>query len=268
MNSARKTALVAGVFYLISFVSIPTLLLYTAVHEPNFIVGPGPDTPVLIGGVLEMIVALAGLGSAVVLYPILKRQNQSMALGLVGTRTIEGAVIVVGVACLLTVVTLRQAGVVWSRWGIPGSQGSGPSWQVGGSGRRQSRTAARSAAAWSSRPAAAVCRWRSGCSPVSAARVSRCARRSAGRAGHGHALVGLYDRLFLEPEQLPAFNACCTPGGVEQPSSRVAPFPQHRGGRGGGVIAGEDLLEHLGRPTRCHGIRSNDGVRVAVADDL
>ena len=59
-----------------------------------------------------------------------------------------------------------------------------------------------------------------------------------------------------------------TPGGVKQPSSRVAPFPQHRGGRGGGVIAGEDLLEHLGRPTRCHGIRSNDGVRVAVADDL
>jgi len=111
MNSPRKHALVAGVAYIISFVSIPTLLLYTAVHEPNFIVGPGPDTRVLIGGVLEMIVALAGLVSAVALYPILKRQNQAMALGLVGTRTIEGAVIVVGVACLLTVVTLRQAGV-------------------------------------------------------------------------------------------------------------------------------------------------------------
>jgi hypothetical protein len=111
MNSPRKHALVAGVLYIISFVSIPTLSLYTAVHEPNFIVGPGPDTPVLIGGVLEMIVALAGLGTAVALYPIVKRQNQGMALGFVGTRTIEGAVIVVGVACLLTVVTLRQAGV-------------------------------------------------------------------------------------------------------------------------------------------------------------
>ena len=111
MDSLRKTALIAGLCYLISFVSIPTLLLYTAVHEPNFIVGPGPDTPVLIGGVLEMIVALAGLGSAVALYPIVKRQNQGMALGLVGTRTIEGAGILVGVACLLTVVTLRQAGV-------------------------------------------------------------------------------------------------------------------------------------------------------------
>jgi hypothetical protein len=111
MDSLRKTSLIAGLCYLISFVSIPTLLLYTAVHEPNFIVGPGPDTPVLIGGVLEMIVALAGLGSAVALYPIVKRQNEGMALGLVGTRTIEGAVIVAGVACLLTVVTLRQAGV-------------------------------------------------------------------------------------------------------------------------------------------------------------
>jgi hypothetical protein len=111
MNSPRKHALVAGVLYIISFVSIPTLVLYTAVHEPNFILGPGPDTPVLIGGVLEMIVALAGLGTAVALYPIVKRQNQGMALGFVGTRTIEGAVIVVGVACLLTVVTLRQAGV-------------------------------------------------------------------------------------------------------------------------------------------------------------
>jgi hypothetical protein len=111
MDSLRKTALIAGLCYLISFVSIPTLLLYTAVHEPNFIAGPGPDTAVLIGGVLEMIVALAGLGSAVALYPILKRQNQGMALGFVGTRTIEGAVLVVGVACLLTVVTLRQAGV-------------------------------------------------------------------------------------------------------------------------------------------------------------
>jgi hypothetical protein len=97
--------------YIVSFVSIPTLALYTAVHGPGFITGPGPDTPVLIGGVLEMIVALAGVGTAVALYPIVKRVNQSMALGLVGSRTIEGAVIVAGVACLLTVVTLRQSGV-------------------------------------------------------------------------------------------------------------------------------------------------------------
>ena len=48
MNSPRKTALVAGVFYLLTFVSIPTLALYGPVQDPNYIVGPGPDTPVLI----------------------------------------------------------------------------------------------------------------------------------------------------------------------------------------------------------------------------
>ncbi len=111
MTSLRKTALVAGVFYVLTFVSIPTLLsLYVPVHDPNYIVGPGPDTGVLIGGVLEIIVALAGIGTAVALYPVLKRQNEGMALGLVSSRVLEGALIFAGVASLLTIVTLRQAG--------------------------------------------------------------------------------------------------------------------------------------------------------------
>jgi hypothetical protein len=110
MDSLRKTALVAGVFYVITFVSIPTLALYGAVHDPNYMVGPGPDTPVLLGGVLEIIVALAGIGTAVVLYPVVKRQGEARALGFVGTRVLEAATIFVGVASLLTLVTLRQAG--------------------------------------------------------------------------------------------------------------------------------------------------------------
>ena len=110
MTSLRKTALYAGLAYLISFVSIPTLSLYGAVHDPNYMVNPGPDTPVLIGGVLEIIVALAGIGTAIFLYPVVKRQNQALAMGFVGTRTLEAATIFVGVATLLTVVTLRQAG--------------------------------------------------------------------------------------------------------------------------------------------------------------
>ena len=77
MDSLRKTALVAGVLYLITFVSIPTLALYGPVlSDPNYIVGPGPDTPVLFGGILEIIVALAGIGTAVALYPVVKRQNE------------------------------------------------------------------------------------------------------------------------------------------------------------------------------------------------
>jgi hypothetical protein len=110
MDSLRKTALVAGLLYVITFVSIPTLVLYGPVlSDPNYIVGPGPDTPVIIGGILEVIVALAGVGTAVVLYPVVKRQNEAAALGFVGSRTLEGAAIVAGVVSLLSLVSLRQA---------------------------------------------------------------------------------------------------------------------------------------------------------------
>ncbi len=110
MTSLRKTALVAGALYLLTFVSIPTLVLYGAVREPNFIVGPGPDTPVIFGGILEMIVALACIGTAVVLYPVLKRQNEGVALGFVGARVLEAGTIVVCVVSFLSLVTLRRAG--------------------------------------------------------------------------------------------------------------------------------------------------------------
>lgn len=109
-DSLRRTALVAGVFYLITFVSIPTLALYGPVREPDYIVGSGPDTAVLIGAVLEMIVALACIGTAVTLYPVVKRQNRGVALGFVGSRTLEAATIVGCIVPLLTIVSLRQAG--------------------------------------------------------------------------------------------------------------------------------------------------------------
>src|SRR6266536_6068822 len=110
MDSLRKTALVAGALYLLTFISIPTLFLYVPVHDPKYIVGPGPDTGVIFGGILEMIVALAGIGTAVALYPVVKRQNEGVAMGFVGSRVLEAATIFTGVVCLLSVVTLRQAG--------------------------------------------------------------------------------------------------------------------------------------------------------------
>lgn len=108
MDSLRRTALVAGGFYVATFVSIPTLALYGAIHDPNYIVGPGPDTPVLWGGLLEVIVAIAGIGTAITLYPVARRQNEGLALGFVAARVLEAALILVGVAALLAVVTLRQ----------------------------------------------------------------------------------------------------------------------------------------------------------------
>ena len=109
-ESTRKTALAAGVLYLLTFVSIPTLALYGAIRDPNYIIGSGPDTSVLIGAVLEIIVALAGIGTAVVLFPVLKKQNEAAAVGLVASRILESGTIFVGVAFLLSIVTLRQAG--------------------------------------------------------------------------------------------------------------------------------------------------------------
>jgi hypothetical protein len=111
MTWLRKTALFAGISYVISFCSIPTLTLYSAVHDPNYMVSPGPDTPVLLGGVLEIIVGLACIATTIFLYPVVRRQNESLAMGFVGTRILEAATIFVGVASLLTLVTLRQAGV-------------------------------------------------------------------------------------------------------------------------------------------------------------
>jgi hypothetical protein len=109
MTSTRKTALVAGIFYLITFISIPTLALYGPVkNHRDWVLGTGSHTGVLLGGFLEVIVALAGIGTAITLYPVLKRQNEGFALGFVTSRVIEAGLIFTGVLSLLSLVTLRQ----------------------------------------------------------------------------------------------------------------------------------------------------------------
>jgi uncharacterized protein DUF4386 len=111
MNSLRKYSMGAGIFYLLTFVSIPTLALYRSVRGPGFVVGPGPDAPVIVGVLLEMVVALAGIGTAVALYPVVKRQGQARAVGFVASRVLEAATIYVGIVSLMSIVTLRRAGV-------------------------------------------------------------------------------------------------------------------------------------------------------------
>jgi hypothetical protein len=109
MDSMRKTALVAGIFYLITFISIPTLALYGPVkNHRDWILSSGSHTGVLVGGFLEVIVALAGIGTAVTLYPVVKRQNEGVALGFVTARVLEAAMIFTGVVSLLSLLTLRQ----------------------------------------------------------------------------------------------------------------------------------------------------------------
>lgn len=110
MSSSRKISLTAGFLYLLTFVSIPTLAMYGQVKGANYILGAGPDTAAIIGGILEVTVALAGIGTAIVLFPVLKKQNEGLALGLIASRVLEASSIFVGVAFILTIVTLRQIG--------------------------------------------------------------------------------------------------------------------------------------------------------------
>jgi hypothetical protein len=110
ISSQRKISLSAGLLYLLTFVSIPTLSIYGPVKSADYILGAGPDASAIIGGILEIIVALAGIGTAIVLFSVLKKQNEGLALGLVASRILEAGTIFVGVAFLLSIVTLRQTG--------------------------------------------------------------------------------------------------------------------------------------------------------------
>jgi Domain of unknown function (DUF4386) len=110
MDSLRKTALIGGGLYLLTFISsIPAVFLLAPVLDnPDYIISTGNDTQVLLGCVLDLINAFACIGTAVVLYPVVKRQNQAAALGFVTSRVMEAAIIVIGVISLLSIVTLRQ----------------------------------------------------------------------------------------------------------------------------------------------------------------
>lgn len=110
MTTSRQTSLTAGILYLLTFISIPTLSLYHEIHLPNFISSSAPSSDVVLGGILELVMALACIGTALVFYPVLKKQNETLALGFVAARILEATLICVGVACLLTVLNLRSLG--------------------------------------------------------------------------------------------------------------------------------------------------------------
>jgi Domain of unknown function (DUF4386) len=112
MDTTRRTARVAGVLFIITFLtSIPAaLLLYTPVLEDaSYIVGAGAgDAGVALGAFLEVLLIVANVGTAVVLFPILKRQSEPLALGYVSARLVECTFIAIGIVSLLSVLTLRQ----------------------------------------------------------------------------------------------------------------------------------------------------------------
>ncbi|WP_406204705.1 DUF4386 domain-containing protein [Kitasatospora sp. NBC_01560] len=110
MTSTRKAAVVAGVFFLVTEVAaIAGLLLYgPALHGAQYVAGGGADRRVALGAVCEVVLVVAVIGSAIALYPALRRRNEALALGYVCGRLLEAAVIAVGIIAVLSVLTLRQ----------------------------------------------------------------------------------------------------------------------------------------------------------------
>ena len=111
MSLDQKRARVFGVLYLITFVtSILALLLYETVlrHPRSYIAGAGHDKQVLFGGLLELLLIIANIGTAVVIFPIVRRKNEELALGYVTARMVECMFILVGIVAMLAIITLRQ----------------------------------------------------------------------------------------------------------------------------------------------------------------
>ena len=105
----QTIARLTGVLFLITYItSIPAYFFYVPLDDPNYIVGSGADTSVRLGALLELILIIANIGSAVVLYPVVKRVNDILALGFVTARVMESVFIAVGILSVLTVVVLRQ----------------------------------------------------------------------------------------------------------------------------------------------------------------
>ncbi len=106
--------------------SVPALGLYGPVlNDAHYVLGGGADTRIYVGALLEVITAAAGIGTAVTLFPVLKRQSEGMALGYVTARVLESTVIVVGIVSVLSVVTMRHS--------VAAGSGAGPASYVAAS---------------------------------------------------------------------------------------------------------------------------------------
>lgn len=110
MDATRRIAFVAGLLFVITFItSIPALLLFDPViNDADYIVGPGADNQIFTGAFLELVLIIANIGTALVLFPVLKRQSEIFALGFVAARIVECVFIAIGVLSVLSVVTLRH----------------------------------------------------------------------------------------------------------------------------------------------------------------
>lgn len=109
MDPLRRSSLIFGLFFAGTFLfSIPALPLYDLIlHNSGYILEGGFDTRVSTGALLEILLAICNIATAIVIFPLVKRVRETAAIGYVATRTVESVMILAGVISLMSVVTLR-----------------------------------------------------------------------------------------------------------------------------------------------------------------
>jgi hypothetical protein len=107
----RRRARTAGWLMALTFLtSIPAaLILYEPVlNDADYILGGGEDARITAGAFLEILLMIGNVGTAVVMFPILRRYSETLALSYFASRTIEATIIGIGAISLLSIVTLRD----------------------------------------------------------------------------------------------------------------------------------------------------------------
>jgi hypothetical protein len=108
---SQRIARTFGALYLLTFVtSIGALLLFQPVLDDpaGYVANGGSDNRIFLGALLELLLIITNIGTAVVIYPIVRRQNHVLALGYVTARIVECTFILVGILAVLSIVTLSQ----------------------------------------------------------------------------------------------------------------------------------------------------------------
>jgi hypothetical protein len=111
VNTSRKTARIVGVLFITATGAaiVSGAFLLPILEAPDYLAKVSAnETQVMIGALFYFIMAAAGAGIAIPMYPILRKHNEALALGAVGFRIIEGAIFMVGVICVLALVTVSQ----------------------------------------------------------------------------------------------------------------------------------------------------------------
>ena len=111
MADDQRHGRIFGVLFIITFItSIAALALFQPVLDDpvGYIAGGGKDNQIYLGAFLELLLIISNVGTAVVLYPIARRQNEALAIGYVAARIIECTFIAMGIIFMLGVVGLRH----------------------------------------------------------------------------------------------------------------------------------------------------------------